>query len=106
MFTILTGLLGIGQGLTDLESLIQSSKKWRNINDVDLLKAMISVLPEDWFANLDTGSLQSSFSRLESLGLQEIKAIWFVLWCSFWEAYTGVLPGLCENLQGEGAPNV
>jgi hypothetical protein len=105
MFTILGGLFGKGQGLTDLDTLIQDARKWRNINDIDLLKAMISVLPEAWFTDLDPEELDVNFARWMGLGVQDMKAVFCILWCSFWESYTSDF-GACANLHGDGAPNV
>lgn len=101
MFAILTGILGMAQGVTDLNVMIESAKKWRNINDIDLLRAMISTLPESFFDGQDPTNM--NFSALESTGTQQIKAIFVVLWCQFWEAYSGA-PLFCENLSGEGPP--
>lgn len=101
MFAILTGILGMAQGVTDLNVMIESAKKWRNISDIDMLKAMISTLPESFFDGQQPTEM--NFSALESTGNQEIKAIFVVLWCQFWELFSGD-PLFCENLQGEGPP--
>ena len=100
MFAILTGIFGMAQGVTDLNTMIESAKKWRNINDIDMLKAMISTLPESFFNGQNPVNMD--FSRLEGTGLQEVKAIFVVLWCTFWESYAAGLN--CQNLQGEGPP--
>ncbi len=106
MFTIMAGLFGKAQGLTDLDALVESAKRWRNMNDIELLRAMISVLPVDWFEDLDPAALDASFARWMGLGIQDMKAVFFILWCSFWESYSGSIPDTCENLSGDGPPNV
>lgn len=86
LLIILVGMFAVVQDLDgDLDDLLEASKKYRNMGDLEMMQALISALPSTWFDALDSENLGQDFSCWRCLGDVEIKAIGIYLWCNFWK---------------------